>query len=237
MESIKEIINTCITDFADNGDVFSNEAQFQFALAWKLKEKLTKETTEDVKILLEHLVICEDKKYYIDILARVGEDLFPIELKYKTPEKPTGKQKPAQYRENLNAFQYGDQYVFPQGAEDEGSYYFLKDVERLEKLKVTNSVFLPGTIKKGYAVLLTNSEKYWKGPQREGAFWAAFSLKQGRRIGEKEELCWGGTKSSNPQKWGGVQFAHPYSCCWLPKSDKLPSGLNLPFRYLLWEIG
>ena len=83
MDSLRSMIKDCIDGFATKGVVFSNEAQFQFALAWNLKEKLTEIKIKNFEILLEHLVICEDKKYYIDILVRVGEDLFPTFLKVK----------------------------------------------------------------------------------------------------------------------------------------------------------
>ncbi len=46
----KRIIEEIIDSFANEGRIFENEAQFQFAYAWRLKEHLG----ENASILLEH---------------------------------------------------------------------------------------------------------------------------------------------------------------------------------------
>lgn len=151
--SMQEMIRGCIKDFAENGVVFSNEAQFQFALAWKLGEKLALEKKE-FEIILEHLVMVGDKKYYIDILIRIGNDLYPIELKYKSAAK------------NLTYKSNGREYhTFNQGAEDCGSYDFLKDIMRLELLTDKNlRVLSDYTVQTGFAIMMTNDYLYKRAP-------------------------------------------------------------------------
>jgi len=58
--------------------VFHSEADFQFALAWELQLQYP-----DGSIRLEYPPPHDPTKY-VDILVRLGDDVYPIELKYKT---------------------------------------------------------------------------------------------------------------------------------------------------------
>lgn len=142
----KETISDILVTFANNGRLFTNERQFQFELAWALKES-------GYETYLEVLDNETDKKY-IDIVVKLGENEFAaIELKY------TCRQKDMQYV-------IGDKVVqtYAQGAGDIRCFAFLNDVKRIETLVNQNEkVFgLPGAkIVKGFAVIMTN-DKYWE---------------------------------------------------------------------------
>lgn len=154
MDFLRSMIKDCIDGFATKGVVFSNEAQFQFALAWNLKEKLTEIKMKNFEILLEHLVRIGDKKYYIDILIRIENKLYPIELKYKNAAK------------NLTYISNGRKYhTFNQGAEDCGSYDFLNDIMRLELLTDKNvQIISDCTVQSGFAIMMTNDHLYKRAP-------------------------------------------------------------------------
>lgn len=152
-------LQQAINNLAKTGKVYSNESQFQFDLAWELSKSgfcvelevlsCNKPITDFVKLKKD-----EKQKYYTDIIVKDEDGSYvAIELKYKTVE------------ENIEyATRSGKWIAFSQGAENQGAYYFWKDVQRLEDL-VNNKVPLnfnySKRVSRGYAVLLTNSSKYW----------------------------------------------------------------------------
>ena len=59
--------------------IFNSEAQFQFELAWKIKEEF------DCEVRLEELSrISEGKKDYTDVILEKDGLRIALELKYKT---------------------------------------------------------------------------------------------------------------------------------------------------------
>ena len=86
-----------------------------------------------------------------------------MELKYRTRE--------------FNLSREGEFFALrDQGAQDISRYDFLKDIQRLERLRT-----LPNA-RAGFAILLTNDPSYWKPPSRPTTVGAAFRLQEGRRI-------------------------------------------------------
>lgn len=157
----KVILQQAIDNLATTGKVYSNESQFQFDLAWELCKlgfrvelevlSCNKPITDFVKFKKD-----EKQKYYTDIIVKDEDGSYvAIELKYKTVE------------ENIEyTTQSGKWIAFSQGAENQGAYYFWKDVQRLEYLvnknnKVPLNFDDSKRVSRGYAVLLTNSSKYW----------------------------------------------------------------------------
>lgn len=159
---MKKFLSDIIKGFGKEGRIFTNEAQFQFALATKLRETLESDTYD---ILLEVLTHSEEKEIeggqkrkkrnYTDIVAinKNTNKYIAIELKYKT----------AEYERE---YEYGNKMLLSQAANDEGCYYFLKDVKRLELLK-SGSKSEESHLNKcecigGFAIILTNEKKYWE---------------------------------------------------------------------------
>ena len=151
-----------------------NEKQFQFELAWYLKERCS-----ELGIALEGKVIDNHKKTYIDLTLYSGDKIIPIELKYKTRT---------------------------QGAADEGSYDFFKDIDRIEKfvkkgkisLKHSGKEFFERKCEEGFAIMVTNYRSYYDGPKKSECYWDAFSLKDGRKI-EKQKYLWKKMKSDKTE--------------------------------------
>lgn len=155
----KIVLQQAINNLAATGKVYSNESQFQFDLAWELSKSgfcVELEVLSCNKLITDFVKLKKDEKqkYYTDIIVKDEDGSYvAIELKYKTVE------------ENIEyATQSGKWIAFSQGAENQGAYYFWKDVQRLEDL-VNNKVPLnfndSKRVSRGYAVLLTNSSKYW----------------------------------------------------------------------------
>lgn len=166
----KGTLEKILNGFALGGRVFTNEAQFQFELGRAIKEEFN-----DVEVLFEVLSIdkkgknTRNKKVYTDLVLSFGEKAdkkyVAIELKYKSTSKSKGLVKIN--GTEIKAYKYSDdQYVFPQGAEDEGSFAFLKDIHRLEEMVRDEGniemVQLNKRPCKGFAIFLANSELYWK---------------------------------------------------------------------------
>lgn len=252
MKPMKDLIIECICDFANKGIIFSNESQFQFALAWKLREKLTEIGIDkkDFEILLEHLVIIDDKKNYVDILLRIKNSLYPIELKYKSATKKLT------YISNGREY-----YTFNQGAEDCGSYDFLKDITRLELLTDKNvRVLSDYTVQTGFAIMMTNDHLYRRDNKQKSNgdhyCWEQFFLTHERHISGTlnwidktgEVIKESGEAYEKIRKVYGTDRARPielkknegYDLIWQPYSERIVAfdekKNNYQFYFLIVSV-
>lgn len=125
--------------------IFNSEAQFQFELAWKIKEKF------DCEVRLEELSrISGKKKDYTDIILEKDDQRIALELKYKT----------AKYEDETKNI-----YLKAHGAADLGAYDFLWDVHRIQLLtgmETSDKDDVKRPCDRGYAIILTNDSHYWK---------------------------------------------------------------------------
>ena len=137
--------------------VFHSEADFQFALAWELQKEYP-----SAEIRLEYPKRIDGKAYHIDILVEIEDELFPIELKYKTMKK-------------ITTFNDEEFYLKGQGAQDLGRYDLLKDVMRVETI-----VQYIDSSKKGYVIMLSNDPSYWNARRNHNTCYAAFNISEGR---------------------------------------------------------
>jgi len=135
--------------------IFTSEADFQLELAWVIKEEYP-----NAKVRLEY---CPqfDMKMHIDILVIIDNKWIPIELKYKTK----------------GCTKIIDKEIFnlkKHSAKDINCYLYLKDIERIEKIKKEDNLF-----SKGYAIFITNDMTYIKAPLKDYSFYKDFSLENG----------------------------------------------------------
>ena len=116
--------------------IFVSEADFQLELAWVIKEEYS-----NAKVRLEY---CPqfDMNIHIDILVIIDNKWIPIELKYKTK----GCSKIVD-NELFNLKNHS--------AKDINSYLYLKDIERIEKIKEKEISF-----EKGYTIFITMIMSY-----------------------------------------------------------------------------
>lgn len=202
-------------DLGAERPVFCSEADFQHALAWRLCEGIQPE-----RIHLEYPLDPKANKR-LDIWMQVGGQQVAFELKFKTRK-----------------FTYRDPEIRGmnvqlrnQGAQVQGRYDFLADIERLEDFVAVHGNAI------GYAVLLTNDLQYWGAPRRKDTCDAEFRIHDGRRIEDGSGLDWRpgtneGTKSGRTAR---IKLRHSYlikweTYAWVPDRD------GVEFKYLLVEV-
>lgn len=139
MIELKKIIQS----LANNGKIFSNEKQFQIELAWAILHQLP-----DCEVYLESMIRLGIKEY-TDIVVALNGKYYPIELKYRLADRSV-------------VYTVGEEsyYTNKQGATDEGTLYYVKDIERLERLKT--EAFQGNTFGQGYAIMISNNPLFWK---------------------------------------------------------------------------
>lgn len=135
---------------------FHSEADFQFQLAWAIKEVYL----DRVEVILEYPTLLNGNKAFIDIVVLLdGNKHIPIELKYKT---------------KVDLVEIGNFYIElnDHAAQDLGRFDYLLDIERLEQYREQ------WDFSEGYTILLTNDPSYQK-RQRADANSIEFSLEHG----------------------------------------------------------
>ena len=239
---MQEVLTNIIDSFASEGKVFTNEAQFQFDLAWALKEQ-----GYDIRLEFQ-----AEKREYIDILAIKNNVGTPIELKYKTKDK-----------EETYSFHNGNSVTTKnQGAVDNGSYDFIKDIHRLEEVLQKSVIYDKGReldVKEGFAIIITKEKKYYTAfenkDDQNGLFyhmhngksyyyWQQFSLAQGT-VGGKL-LQWIDPETGKTEEKGnhttrdrkkGIQLSGKYTFEWKPYDLQ---GVFRPetsdFKYLIVKV-
>ena len=172
---------------------YLSEAQFQFELAWVIKEKFN-----NAKILLEYTACImksskEDetgkakgktKRFESDIIVLFDDKYQVIELKYKTAKS------------TINNVQ-----LVPQGGQPGTKYDYLWDIHRIELLKERPTEDDQGNSyeyrldKKctgGYAIFLTNDSSYYGAQEQPDDSAYQFRLEKSREIDKSKDLQWEG---------------------------------------------
>ncbi|CUQ18197.1 Uncharacterised protein [Turicibacter sanguinis] len=198
-----------LKDLFSENRIYCSEAEFQFALAWKIKELYPY-----VEIKLEFTPFKYNKNMHLDIVVIEHSKMIPIELKYKT--------KRLYVKSGEEEFQLKDQ-----GAQDIGRYDFIKDIKRLEKLIASNQY----PIEKAYAVMLTNCSRYYKSTGNI-SFDEAFKIHQGKVL--KGILSWDERTSKGTKKFReeSLSLDGNYTIDW-----KYATLLGEEFGYLNIQIG
>ena len=272
-----ETLHSIMEELAKERPIFHSEADFQHALAWKIREKMIEKgyrtevrlelskkikrrifnENERKKFLekyteflgenkndkkkIDECMSCYrnlllkyagefDQYMHIDIWLIIEDAIFAIELKYKHPDKAS-----PEIEVNQESF-----YLKAHSAEDQGSYDFTLDIERLEHIVSTN---IPGYVN-GYCILLTNNWRYWRQPnnrKKRSQYNEFFPIDESDRGNEKflnggEILQWLG-KDRLP-----LELNYKYECRWRHYSNiPLPTNPSeydqfKEFRYLLLKI-
>lgn len=148
-------INNVIDKLRNKRKIFISEADMQLEIAWVIKEEYP-----NAIVRLEYCPIF-DLNMHIDILVIIDNRWIPIELKYKTK----GFSKIVN-KEMFNLKNHG--------AKDINCCLYLKDIERIEKIKSEEKLF-----EKGYTIFITNDMGYIKEPLNDNYFYKEFSLCNG----------------------------------------------------------
>lgn len=195
-ELLQQILDECFISQTKRSAYYS-EAAVQLKIGIELYKRLK------VEPMMEKKIPKIKRNEYLDIFINTNTGRrYGIELKYKTT--------------NVNRFQY-----VKQGAQNNGRYDFLKDVQRLEKLKSIKKIH------KGFAILLTNDASYWS-KLRTGSAVAQFELPDSKTLKKKFKARWKGRKGKT------ITLARQYTIKWSSECD-CRNG-KAPFRYCLIEM-
>ena len=138
-----EKLEKCMKSLSNKRRIFHSEADFQFALAWEIKENYK----DDVNIRLEYPV----DKMNIDIVVFFGENnkqMIPIELKW--------------LRTKFECYIGGEKFQLAlSGADAEVRYDCLKDIKRIENISEIRDDFL-----EGYTIWISNIETHFTGEHK-----------------------------------------------------------------------
>ena len=200
-------------DLASDRPVFHSEADFQHALAWRIHAEGL-----DAPIRLEWLVELPNQGKRIHLDLWLPDSNVAVELKYLT--------------RRLEHEHDGERFVLrDQSARTHGRYGFLKDIERLEQLSLSERT----AVQSGFAILLTNDPLYWKPPRREGAVDAEYTLHEGRTI--EKEMAWSELAAAGTIKGreDPICLEGSYDLRWQEYSG-VGDGSNRQFRYLAVRI-
>ncbi|MBD2872550.1 hypothetical protein [Paenibacillus arenilitoris] len=188
-------IQTVLSSLAETRPIFHNEADFQHALAWELRELGRYDIRLERRIDLNN-----GQRTYLDILAEKEGRKIAIELKYKMRGfKCTVKDETFS--------------LLNQGAHDIGRYDILKDLQRLEGI-VGN-----GLADEGFLVFLTNDPSYYTVPHAaRTTVDQAFRIHEGKLV--HGLLSWGQTAGAGTTKGreAAIAIQGHYELSWLDYS-------------------
>ena len=192
--------------------LFHSEADFQHALAWRIREE---HPDSGVRLEYKPPVNIGEKEMQLDIwLAKLG---VAIELKYKTARPKE------EIRHNGESFD-----LRHHSACDIGRYDFLKDITRLESLSEFPDA------KAGFAILLTNDHLYWSGPKRKHTVDADFSLRGDPGLQIQGEMAWSKRASAGTKRGrvDPIRLMGAYNAQWRAYSRITDESYG-EFRYLM----
>lgn len=240
IKTLGQIDKTYIEDIVKkicSKKVHYNEAQLQFNLAWGIREDIV---VNNLVVLLEELTATgiyniNNKKinisWYTDIVIydRTTGEFVCIEVKYKTKED-----------KNLGLKNHG--------AYDLGCYDFLWDVKRNEMLKssIVNKLILNNNDEKeiqrtknlykfikGYSIIITNDDIYWKNKEDSNSCAKEFFLDDKRIIQKGKILNWLSSAKFYKNTWRdmSLSFDKDYYCEWFPiKNSKIQTIKGMIFE-------
>lgn len=212
----KEKFDICVVlkELSITNPLFNSELEFQFYLAWKIKE-LYKDA---YKICIEYpSKDYEGRNRNIDLVLISSDGyLIPIELKYTTSE----------FQHSFNGVNYN---LKAQCANDMCKYGHLNDVSRIEYFREVEDKFLVG-----YAITITNQASAWKKISSCKQTDFEFSLEDGSVVYSGIK-CWHVRKSEhNKNKHAPITLKNDYFMNWRDYFDfGTRRGL---FRALITEI-
>lgn len=218
--SLNTVLNTkfdiyrVLEELSKTNPLFNSELEFQFYLAWKIKELYKDIYT----ICLEYpLKNYQGKNRNIDLVLVCNNGcLIPIELKYKTS-------KFEYFFNNIN-YKLKDQ-----SANDLSKYGHLKDISRIEHFKETENTFLVG-----YAITLTNQVKTWQKISNSEQTDFEFSLEDSTQICKGTKKWHKCHSDYNQKTYPSLTLKNDYLINW--RDFKFFDKRNGIFKVLVTEV-
>ena len=202
-------IHELMKGLSERRPIFHSEADFQFALAWQIRD-----SDPESAVRLE-FPLFQNSREKIDLDIWIPSEGTAVEVKYP--------------KSDLDIPLGDERFVLKTGNDDDPRYGFVKDVERLERIVEDFD-----DAERGFAVLLTNHKPLWKIPAtiREDANDAEFRIHEGAKIGGS--MNWD-PKGTSKTKRPSISLEVFYSTHWRNYRDLCTK--NSHFRYLAVEVG
>lgn len=201
-------IHELMKRLSERRPIFHSEADFQFALAWHIKETFPRcEVRLEWKpFLMENL--------HIDLWLPTYATA--IELKYPASEP-------------LDVCHNGERFKPGRYQPEQARYDFVKDIGRIERIVAERD-----DVEHGFAVLLTNRERLWKTPipKWEDTYGAAFRIHTGRELSGTR--AWSPKRKSST-RGNPIHLQGSYEMCWRDYYS-FDAGGRSRFRYLAVEV-
>lgn len=204
-------IHSIMRDLADRRPIFHSEADFQFALAWQIKERMP-----DCEIRLEFPPFRRENMA-LDIWVPTMK--MAIELKYTTG--------------GMNVLSGGERFALKNhAAQPLRRYDFINDIQRIERVSKAYGA-------RGIAVMLTNTRAYWSSPALgwRTTSGASFRIHEGSTL--TSVMGWSENTGSGTIKHREepVRLEGSYDLRWRDYSAVPGAGRGREFRYLAVEVG
>ena len=201
-------ITKIINNLSNKRKIFVSEADFKFALAWEIKSEIP-----EAKVRLEYCPVDIDPSMHIDILVKMGEDIYPIELKYMTKQ--------------CDVTVDDERFILKnQGAQDIKRYDFIKDISRVERLSESMDNF-----KEGYCIAITNDPSYWNTSSNKNTCDAAFRINHNSIKEGKLEWAAHTGNGTNKNREESLILKNRYDIYWQEYS-KIDNSSSGQFKYL-----
>lgn len=159
------VVRSALAQLSARRPLFHSEADFQHELAVEITR-----IDPSIAVRLERPIrIAEQRTINLDMMLERDGRRFAVELKYITAK--------------LEGTVGGEEFVLrAQSAQDLRRYDILKDVQRIETLR------LHGIVEAGLSVTVTNDQTLWNPSSRMGTVDEMFRLHHGRIV--SGELSW-----------------------------------------------
>jgi hypothetical protein len=202
-------LRATMTALARKRPLFHSEADFQHAFAWQIHT-----VRPEARVRLETRIRRGER---LDVSLVIEGRRIAVELKY--------------FLSKFTTTIDGELFELPnQGAQDIGRHAFVKDIGRLERMR------LEGLADDAYAVALTNDPSYWRPGSGDGTIDTAFRLHEGRRLAGV--LAWAAHAGAGTirGKETPIELGGDYLVAW---DDYSEFGADRAghFRYLAVEVG
>lgn len=189
--------------------IFRDENDFRQEL-----DDTIRDMYDNSRVKIEYPAPFNSKKG-IDIVVKINDDYYPIELKYK--------------RKHFKGIIDNVEYDLPyDSAQNENSYRIVEDIERIEKFRDNEPKF-----KKGYTLFLTNDLSYLNEP-RENSQYKDFSVHQGNILNGTLTWAEGSSKLEDKKFNSPIILKGTYIMNWKEYSNL--DSENGKFMYLINEI-
>ncbi len=225
-------LKMCMEKLAGKCPVFHSEFDFQFALAWEIKEeygnaeiRMEQPLKYDEPVYDEQLKATGETKETtanIDIVVHFDKEMIPIELKYLKTE--------SKFEVN------GEVFNLKSHGGAGTRYDCIKDIQRIEGVLANN-----GNTNKGYTIWLGNRDYCFRHKDDE-----SFNISEGEKLaGEVKWANEEARKKVSPSRQNSITLKNTYTLNWVnyfndSQKDKYKEFLKQPhseFKYCLTEIG